>query len=723
MDTKDYYNTCEKCGRPIQYATEPKCNYCDACMNEYCGCKLGRIKEIEPTCDSTAVIPSITVESVEGITNLANCLVHVNDINTTFYVDDKHRVMITWAGPVDIPGYDMENNPNGYRDQIITDIEKGIAVIYDRHGKGFTFGIYQSLDADGSVTQAINDKLDEMAADGTLEDIIATYMDDVIHGFNTVADMEASTELIDGDYTKTLGYYALNDQGGAYYKISSTAPSGYYETLANGLYARLIIEASMNVKQFGARGDGSADDTAKIQSALDNSATILVPGGVYMINAITKISLNSHNKLVLDNDATIKALPNNVGNYAVLEVRDVTDVEICGGTIEGERNEHTGTTGEWGMCISIVGSSNKIYVHDINLTDAWGDGIYVNTTGSVNTARVYVNNARRNGYSIISVDNFYSDQDHIENTNGTMPQAGVDIEPNNNTDILNNIVFNNLTTNNNASSGVGILVGNLNTEVNIKLINLKSNNNNRGLWVETRENTIGKIDVIDALIEDTNSSGIYMMVEGDKFACNFIRPVVRRYGASSTSSCGIMVGGTNLESTHGNITFFQPEIVDPIISGGTPLWAIGFYFSSGILPDNIKIIDPVNLYGRGIRGLGGGTNIKITDRFEVLKIEPTSNYTIEGDYLKFLILGTNYTVDRTVTFRDGNVLPIGYEFTFINTGSKKMNITFPNQYIYPLSVDPNKTVTLNDKGSSIKVRRIAQDEWTVISQTGDITAS
>ena len=275
-------NTCNKCGRPMQYATEPKCNYCDACMSEYCGCKLGRIKEIEPTCDSTAVIPSITVESADGITNLANCLVHVNDINTTFYVDDKHRVMITWAGPVNIPGYDMENNPNGYRDQIVTDIEKGIAVIYDKKGKGFTFGIYQSLDADGSVTQAVNDKLDEMAANGTLEEIISDYIGEPIFGFDTVADMKASTTLQAGDMARTLGFYSVNDGGGALYKITDTgtADEGSIIAIGSTLKAHLILTGDIKPELFGAYGDGTHNDSAafnlclnytlSLQSVLDN---------------------------------------------------------------------------------------------------------------------------------------------------------------------------------------------------------------------------------------------------------------------------------------------------------------------------------------------------------------------------------------------------------------------------------------------------------------------
>ena len=337
-------NKCNKCGRPMQYAAEPKCNYCDSCMSEYCGCKLGRIKEIEPTCDSTAVIPSITVESVEGITNLANCLVHVNDINTTFYVDDKHRVMITWAGPVDIPGYDMGNNPNGYRDQIVTDIEKGIAVIYDRHGKGFTFGIYQSLDADGSVTQAINDKLDEMAADGTLQDIIAEYIGEPIYGFDTVADMKASTTLKAGDRAKTLGFHTINDGGGAIYKISESGTANEMDIIAcDNLYANLMFDGQINVKQLGAYGDDTHDDYAVINRAYTivntnrNNIILYIPKGKYKIESqliLKHIVINCEG--TLDNDLTLILGANSSGSTT-------TNVYIYGANdiqIEGAKNSY-----------------------------------------------------------------------------------------------------------------------------------------------------------------------------------------------------------------------------------------------------------------------------------------------------------------------------------------------------------------------------------------------
>lgn len=97
------YNTPNSgcCGRPMNYASSPKCRYNDCCLNEYHYKMSTCIRNKNPDCTAMAVIPSITVETTDGLTNLANCFVHVTGINTTFYVDEKHRPMIIWAGPVE----------------------------------------------------------------------------------------------------------------------------------------------------------------------------------------------------------------------------------------------------------------------------------------------------------------------------------------------------------------------------------------------------------------------------------------------------------------------------------------------------------------------------------------------------------------------------------------------------------------------------------------------
>lgn len=126
----------------MSYAPENKCKFNDCCLSETCGCALGCIKKDADPCKAKAVIPSITVDTVEGITNLANCFVHVTTINTTFYVDDKHRPMIVWAGPVEVNNYDIEANELNLRSQFCLTTVNGIftEVYFDKQGVGHIIG-------------------------------------------------------------------------------------------------------------------------------------------------------------------------------------------------------------------------------------------------------------------------------------------------------------------------------------------------------------------------------------------------------------------------------------------------------------------------------------------------------------------------------------------------------------------------------------------------------
>lgn len=73
----------------------------------------------------------------------------------------------------------------------------------------------------------------------------------------------------------------------------------------------------VNVRDKGAKGDGSADDTEAIQAAIDEvggtGGTVLVPGGTYMVDAVKKkrrLALKSDMTLKLAKDAVLKAIPN-----------------------------------------------------------------------------------------------------------------------------------------------------------------------------------------------------------------------------------------------------------------------------------------------------------------------------------------------------------------------------------------------------------------------------
>lgn len=202
-----------------------------------------------------------------------------------------------------------------------------------------------------------------------------------------------------------------------------------------------IGSASVNVRNAGALGNGVHNDTAAFQAAINSlpatGGTVTVPAGRYMIDAVTSVKLRSHVRLKLDPLAQLVAIPNSSTRYYVLKAWGVSDVEITGGQIIGERVQHIGTTGEWGMGVDIR-SSSKVYVHDLQVSNCWGDGLYIGATGSASTAvpstditvsRVTSNNNRRQGLSFGPVQRVYVVNSAFTNTNGTAPQDGIDIEP------------------------------------------------------------------------------------------------------------------------------------------------------------------------------------------------------------------------------------------------------------------------------------------------------
>lgn len=100
------------------------------------------------------------------------------------------------------------------------------------------------------VQEEIDNKLDEMAIQGTLQEIILEYLN--TKGclyFNTVNEMINYQYFNEGAFVKTGGYYEINDGKDATYKIISNT-TGYDETniieLNNNLYALDITNIKYN---------------------------------------------------------------------------------------------------------------------------------------------------------------------------------------------------------------------------------------------------------------------------------------------------------------------------------------------------------------------------------------------------------------------------------------------------------------------------------------------
>lgn len=115
-----------------------------------------------------------------------------------------------------------------------------------------------------------------------------------VRSYGTIAQMKADTKLKEGYHVKTKGYYEANDGGHGEYVIvddeTLVEDGGSIHVLTNGLRAKLISDSTVNIKQYGAHGDGLTDDTEAFSKAIAKYNQIYIPSGQYLITE--EISLN-----------------------------------------------------------------------------------------------------------------------------------------------------------------------------------------------------------------------------------------------------------------------------------------------------------------------------------------------------------------------------------------------------------------------------------------------
>ncbi len=242
---------------------------------------------------------------------------------------------------------------------------------------------------------------------------------------NAIATAKASGEF-DG---KTAYQYAQD--------------GGYTGTEAE--FAAKLATPFVTPQMYGAKGDGVTDDTAAIQAALNASSYVYIPDGTYMVTVeqvqeggtwVDKGSLfpRSNQTVILSENALLKSITTSSDHYCMFFLKNVDNVYINGGKIQGEKSTHIGTTGEFGYGVYVHGATN-ITIENMEVYDFWGDGITI--TFSTETAipknikilNCVLHDCRRQGISIIGGEHITIRDCDIYNIRGTDPQYGIDIEP------------------------------------------------------------------------------------------------------------------------------------------------------------------------------------------------------------------------------------------------------------------------------------------------------
>jgi len=110
-------------------------------------------------------------------------------------------------------------------------------------------------------------------------------------------------------------------------------------------------------------------------------------------------------------------------------------------------------------------SSLRVTVVETTFRDCWGDGVWVGDatwdqdtpSRDISLQSIICDNNRRQGMSVGSVIGLDVTGGLFENTNGTAPSAGIDLEPDYGVNRLQNIRILNVTTHNNTGGGIWIV--------------------------------------------------------------------------------------------------------------------------------------------------------------------------------------------------------------------------------------------------------------------------
>jgi polygalacturonase len=250
-----------------------------------------------------------------------------------------------------------------------------------------------------------------------------------------------------------------------------------------------VLSGDRTVANAAWWGFNDEDSTDALQAAINSGAKRVIVPNMGKDWIVRPLRLAGEQELVLERGVVITARH---GQYrgtgdCVLTAEGISNLTISGygatvrmqkeDYIVGKVLEDMGShgwfdqykKGEWRHPLQILGCTN-VKVLGVTLRDSGGDGIYVSGSGNqpyskdVHIKDVVCDNNYRQGISIIGVDGLVVENCVFQNTWGTPPSAGVDLEPNRSNEVLRNIVFRNCRFTDNYGDGIQFYLANLTTE-------------------------------------------------------------------------------------------------------------------------------------------------------------------------------------------------------------------------------------------------------------------
>ncbi|WP_394749394.1 fibronectin type III domain-containing protein [Spongiimicrobium salis] len=205
------------------------------------------------------------------------------------------------------------------------------------------------------------------------------------------------------------------------------------------------------------------DSTWALRNAMNSEHEVLIvdrQSTDWLVGPLT--FRNIRNKtIVFEPGVVLRARPGAFPNtgHRLFQMIECENIEIIGNGATFRMNKSEYTSGEQRHALSIINSRN-ITVRDLTFRDSGGDGIYISRLNdgdfneNITLENVQCINNRRQGLTVISVDGLTVRNSVFRDNIGTLPAAGVDLEPEGPLDRLQNILIENSSFTGNFGEGV-----------------------------------------------------------------------------------------------------------------------------------------------------------------------------------------------------------------------------------------------------------------------------
>ena len=212
-------------------------------------------------------------------------------------------------------------------------------------------------------------------------------------------------------------------------------------------------------------GFHETDSTSSLQSAINSGAKRVIVEDMGKPWIVTPLNAVSDQEIVFEKGVVLLAKKGEFKkiNESLLSVQFKRNVTITGygATFRMHRDDYAKPPykkAEWRHTLQINSCSN-VKVSGLTLVESGGDGIYLGvaskgvTNEKIHIRDVVLRDHYRQGISVITAENLLIENVVMRTTEGTLPMAGIDFEPNTSGEKLVNCVLRNCVSENNAGPG------------------------------------------------------------------------------------------------------------------------------------------------------------------------------------------------------------------------------------------------------------------------------